>query len=1363
MDLDKEKILRQAEEYASRGDLRLAIEEYARAASLDPDDVDVALKLADLLVRAGRTTEAIARLTAAGEALVRLERWQQAIRVFETVLRLDPENAAVRNRLADAEQCLRNHRNRVNALESLVEVVVEVGETRKAIEVLELLARLEPENPAHRQRLQSLGVSVEEITSTPTGPFAAPRCAADADDLDPTIMRDISDAERMARAGDNTSAILILEQVLERAPETVEAREHLRQLYTAERMEDRAADECRELARLYKATGDLSRAREMEELADALAPARGFGFEAQSPLGRPAFELDFGDSAPKAFDLSADFGYADDETPSRGAGFDLCGAEPEPAPAAGPAPSGPLSDAGPIISDAAVRDELEGVDFYIAQGYLEIARDTLDRLAASFPDNPEIERRYQKLKSTAELKAQMERIGTPEMIEQVEDAAEPEPEPEFDLSSMFSIETTEPEPEPEPLADEPFNIRSIPSPFSTSELPDLGAEPVDAQDLLGKSFAMESSEPTPVELSVREAGFDVSVEPEVEEVEEVKALDEADETLESERAADTGESPADVGFDVTFAEVDLLDELLGDLDTNFGSIDSQRDAEAATAVAAAPAPSGEGAGDTVLQEIFDEFKSSFDQDPAQDFDTHYNLGMAYRDMELLDDAIEEFQSAIRTTSPQAPDDRYVQCCEMLSRCFESKEMPSLAAMWLKKGLDAPGLSDGEQSQFAIDLARIYERLGDTEKAAALRDLIATSVPLAETETADQPPPTDATTPPASPATRPEPIGLSHHDDGADGTERDLVNCSVHAPARVAPDTTLLVQVFAHLPEQSAEAARVAREFDDAATRRAEKTLSARVAQGATLWIELAIPKLEVDDPRQCLIWDRRPDSAQFGVRVPADCSLGDYVGTVRIDCDDLPIGMMKFKLTVAAPAAARPDAGATDVEAIRFDKVFLTYAEPDRDLVLPRLELMRLAHRDPQQLAFFDDPARIADSDVCLVFWSDRAAGSDRVLRASREAVACREARAGMAPVIRPILVGLLAPAPPDFLAPFFSPDDRAAFSVAAPPAALGLFDELARGPAGDGSGQRSPPPLRRALVAGAGVLGVAVLGVAAFHFAGGPDEPPPAQFVRSSRGLEIITESGQPRAFYDESHALVIGVSRYDGGWPSLEGVAEDVTIVEAALRQQGFEVTTVTETSYAAIDRAVRDFISTRGAGADNRLVVYFAGHGATLPFPDGRVEGYVVPSDAPPVADPDVFKTKAISMTRFQEYAEQISSKHVLFVFDCCFSGTLVEKLRGNQPPVIDAKIAQPVRQIITAGSEGQRVPDKSTFAREFVQGLAGAADYNRDGFITGSELGMYLETTVTNLSKGSQTPLYCKIRNERLNKGDIVFENRPVGGE
>jgi tetratricopeptide (TPR) repeat protein len=381
------------------------------------------------------------------------------------------------------------------------------------------------------------------------------------------------------------------------------------------------------------------------------------------------------------------------------------------------APLGAGAESGPIMNDAALRDELEGVDFYIAQGYLEIARDTLDRLSASFPDHPDIQRRYQKLKSTAELKAQMERIGTGEIKDEAPDADEAAAEPEFDLSSMFTIETVEPEPA---AAEEPFNIRSVPSPFSTSELPPI---PADETEIPGVSV----DEPV-AELEPGPVGFELSFDP-VDVIETTAGVGEHFEIeVEPEPEAPVVEpepEPEPESAAEPDGDVDLLDDLLDNLDTKFAAIDAKQTpssgpvnmpAEASEPLEAAPQADESELRDSGLNDIFEEFKSSFETDSGQDYDTHYNLGIAYRDMELLDDAIEEFQSAIRTTSPTSPDGRYIQCCNMLGLCFMTKDMPRLAVMWYRKGLDAPNRPEDEYQALRFDLGLAYERMGDIDHA-----------------------------------------------------------------------------------------------------------------------------------------------------------------------------------------------------------------------------------------------------------------------------------------------------------------------------------------------------------------------------------------------------------------------------------------------------------------------------------------------------------------------------------------------------------------------------------------------------------------------------------------------------------------------
>jgi uncharacterized caspase-like protein len=262
-----------------------------------------------------------------------------------------------------------------------------------------------------------------------------------------------------------------------------------------------------------------------------------------------------------------------------------------------------------------------------------------------------------------------------------------------------------------------------------------------------------------------------------------------------------------------------------------------------------------------------------------------------------------------------------------------------------------------------------------------------------------------------------------------------------------------------------------------------------------------------------------------------------------------------------------------------------------------------------------------------------------------------------------------------------------------------------------------------------------------------------------SQRGQGPITaknERGQTIDLYSGSYALVIGVSDYTAGWKKLPGVRQDVEAVSAVLRQHGFQVTTVMSPTSAGMTQAIQDFVSQYGEQKDDRLLIYFAGHGETLTTSDNRQLGYLVPADAPPSRNSATFKRLAISMQAIDNYAQQIEAKHVLFVFDSCFSGMLFDSLRrGGPPPVISMKATQPVRQFITAGTSSQEVPDRSIFRQYFVHGLNGEADNNRDGYITGTELGDYLQDRVTNYSNNTQTPQSGKIRQEKLDKGDFVF--------
>src|SRR5262245_22318737 len=259
-------------------------------------------------------------------------------------------------------------------------------------------------------------------------------------------------------------------------------------------------------------------------------------------------------------------------------------------------------------------------------------------------------------------------------------------------------------------------------------------------------------------------------------------------------------------------------------------------------------------------------------------------------------------------------------------------------------------------------------------------------------------------------------------------------------------------------------------------------------------------------------------------------------------------------------------------------------------------------------------------------------------------------------------------------------------------------------------------------------------------------------------QGVKIKVETGQEIDLYDESHALVIGVSDYNNGWRKLPGVVADVAQVSAVLERQGFRVVKLMNPARAEFDGAIQRFISQCGLKERNRLVIYFAGHGYTERLSDDRDLGYIVMRNAPkPEQDPQQFSLCAISMDEINAYALRIKSKHALFVFDSCFAGSIFRGEGDNRPPPqIESKTAGPVRQFITSGTAGQEAPDDSIFRRYFVRAFdERLGDLNGDGYITGEELGIYLSGRVAGDSRDTQTPRYGKIRDAKLNIGDFVF--------
>ena len=134
--------------------------------------------------------------------------------------------------------------------------------------------------------------------------------------------------------------------------------------------------------------------------------------------------------------------------------------------------------------------------------------------------------------------------------------------------------------------------------------------------------------------------------------------------------------------------------------------------------AAKGSPFGDDAG-VDLAEMFGELKHDLEADVAsadEDPETHYNLGIAFREMGLLDEAIGELQKACQSFDRGKPFPQIMQTYTWLAQCFLEKGVPEAAVRWYDKALKVPGIDGETRVALHYELASAFETAGDKPSA-----------------------------------------------------------------------------------------------------------------------------------------------------------------------------------------------------------------------------------------------------------------------------------------------------------------------------------------------------------------------------------------------------------------------------------------------------------------------------------------------------------------------------------------------------------------------------------------------------------------------------------------------------------------------
>ena len=219
--------------------------------------------------------------------------------------------------------------------------------------------------------------------------------------------------------------------------------------------------------------------------------------------------------------------------------------------------------------------------------------------------------------------------------------------------------------------------------------------------------------------------------PEAEPVSEIELDQEYELILSPEPESESPEQPAGTAEPAMFAKsaehalasdqflADLANEIdqlgMDQLTPSFSEPAAKEHAPAAAAKAEAPASPGEH---EPLKEVFEEFRAELGEMGAEDEDleTHYNLGIAFREMGLLEEAISEFQKVAKANEKGKAFRYAMQCCTLLGLAFMEKGQPSIAAIWYQRALHTPGV-DGESTlALRYDLGVAQESANDLDAA-----------------------------------------------------------------------------------------------------------------------------------------------------------------------------------------------------------------------------------------------------------------------------------------------------------------------------------------------------------------------------------------------------------------------------------------------------------------------------------------------------------------------------------------------------------------------------------------------------------------------------------------------------------------------
>lgn len=694
-----------ADHYQKSNKLEEAIAAYKKMSAVDPNDLKIQVRLADLYRSANQTEQAVMQYGLIGSMLLRRGAHDEAAAVFQKALELSPHDAGIQKSLVRSLLAQKNPTAAIAILKA----------APRTAESLTLLAEAQMEMGQRAEAARTVEQAIAVDSRFEPSRLMLSRLRMQEGQYGPALTAVLPLVDAALAGGDALRAAGYLVPILDAEPSHYDSLRKMAEVREAEGNLAEVAALRFGLGREAERRGDTAGAIEQYQRALRASPTHD---EASARLREIAPS-----QPPPMVEIPPETGEVEEIVLDDRTGEVAPVHAPQPVvPGIEFEPSGsPASDEAAAASEREIETLIVEAEVFARYGLTDKAIERLRSLVRRQPELLKARERLvelmsesknpalpQEAASLAEIYREQGRVEEAAALSARFQPAGPAPVPgrpaaldpaidfeEFEIDlPVPPTPSLEESPAPEPIAESPDDAIPIAAQESREPEEAFGNETMRFASV--EPLAAAPADPSPDEAPARAPAN----ESEFVSYEELGTLLEEEMLRAGDAPPPSGPPPPIVDEQSLFADEQQFFNLAEELEKEL--------AEDAAPPAVDPArPEGEAS----LEEIFREFKKGVEQQlSAEDYETHFNLGIAYKEMGLTDEAIGEFQLASKDPA------RTVECCSMLGLCFLEKGMPQLAVKWYRKGLEAPDIRELETVGLLYDLGCVYQNTGDLELA-----------------------------------------------------------------------------------------------------------------------------------------------------------------------------------------------------------------------------------------------------------------------------------------------------------------------------------------------------------------------------------------------------------------------------------------------------------------------------------------------------------------------------------------------------------------------------------------------------------------------------------------------------------------------